>query len=92
MPCYTKVTVKVKDLLEAKATMKAFGLKDHEWSYIDRKGEFEITLPIYTPESRFKTEYGMRVAEKNARKFYGSRVRTFRSVEDGKQTLNIKIL
>jgi hypothetical protein len=91
MPCFTQVTVEVKDLQIANDTANHFQINGN--SVREVNGKVEVTLPSSITKAEFKNEYGLRVAEREARRKYGSRVRVWRSVNEKYKTqqLNIQV-
>ena len=90
MPCYTRVTVEVKDFDIAKKAAEV--LKFDADTYIaNMSNKVLVNLPTYVTRSQFKTEYGLLLAETRARKTYGSRARIWRTAGTNKTTLNVKI-
>lgn len=90
MPCYTVITVEVKNKMIALETMKKFGI--NESSLITTSTGYKIDL-TFSPitEGEFKTEYGMINTEQNARKYYGIKAQIYRGMTENKPTVFIKL-
>ena len=90
MPCWARIVVNIQDLQVAKDTLKHFGLGGNVTNNYD--GTYSVDLTnAGVSEAQFKTEYGMRVVEKNARANYRGQARIWRGVnEKNEQTVFIK--
>ena len=86
MPCWTIVTVQVKDRLMALVTMKYFNIDENNISQTGNTYRIILSGSGIT-EADFKIEYGLRVAEQQAKRHYGYKVRTRRGVveKEGKR-------
>jgi len=93
MPCFTLIKVKIKDLQIAKDVIKHFGMNTTITPNSDNTYNVSFTRGKVT-EADFKTEYGLRIAEKQARQKYGYKARIWRGIEkrDNKEykTLYVK--
>ena len=93
MPCFTVVTVLVMDREMALKTLLHFGLDEGRLN-VAYGGGYNVSLDrTDVTRGAFKTEYGMRIVERDARKQYGSSVRVWRTTnrDTNEQIVCVKI-